>query len=278
MNSYVFVPFPTLATSSSGTESGYSDVDMSTPDQHTFWRTDVGGTVEVVWNGYSSSTAMKGVLITSPNGLGIQGDVTIRFYDGITLLDTIIAPRYVADGLADRRVVFIENEIWKDDITRMELDFDANSEVSYIALLIELADGLAALELGLGMFRNITPYLNTGWEISFNSLGKSSNGTFAYFYAEDDNLMNYRIFKGVLSPVVESSYKWKRFYLEKTNHPHMFMAVYVAQHDDSAELQTLMMQNSIYGRLSGDYNAQFVGKNDDAEFMYSIQLNMQEMV
>lgn len=275
MSAYAIIPSFATPIGDTGTDSGYTASSVMNDLQHSFWKTTPGGTITFVFGtGPSYSADLIGILVTSPNGLGMNGTLTIRLYSaGPTLEATISAPRHPALGLCDRRVIFFENESWKNTINRMEIDFPANSEVSYVATLYNAEEGESKA------FRNLSSYLNPAWSVQINAIGKLGDEKAGFYYAESENLMNTKTFKGSLGPLVEASFEWQRFYFRKTNKPHLLIVPQVCQHDSSAYLQRLMSSSMVFGYLKGNYVATYAGKNDDnSSFLFTIPIEIEESV
>lgn len=277
MNAYCFIAGGVGVLTDTGTDDGYSTLDIRNTDQYRFWKTTPGGTLNTgIYSGVSQGYDVLGIIIVAPNGEGIGGDVTARLYDVSDVLQgTLTIKNHTLPGLVDRRIVFFENESWHNYITRIEFDFPANSEVSYIGMIINVADDDSYSDGPF--FRDISLYLQRDWSIQITPVGKLSDGGGSFFYGESENLKSLRTFSGVIGPLEESTFNWKSFFLRKTYDQFMTVVPKVVQHDDSDANNKLMNMTAVFGRLTGNYSATYVAKKaDSGEELYNIPIVVNE--
>lgn len=276
-----FIGMDILATSgTTGTEAGYDAENVGYPNQHEYWRTDVGGTLRLsITQPSALFHVIKGMVITSPAGDGMIGSVTVRFYSTgpLVLLKTYVLERFSAAGSADRRYVIFEDETWCNDIERIEIDCAAGSEISRVALLNLTRDGYIANPVP---FLELTPYLQNNWSIQIQSNGKiGENAGNAYFYSEDD-LTTFKSFSGTLQAVDLANFDFESFYLNKSGYPEMVLIPHCVRFSEaSAENLKLMHTSAIFGRMTGNFTAIYRGREDKTNaHLYDVPFKMEELI
>jgi len=267
-----------------GTASGYDPNAVDLFNQHEIWKTSSAGTLTVNCSPSSSLGAgseTRAIGIICPNGSGIIGNATVRLYNAaITLLKTIIVPRYSAEGLVDRRFIFIQNETWKNNVARIEIDVSAGSEISRVFRLGGPL-GIGAGQIG-GHCADLKDALSDQWTCRAETstpIGRSSGSDF--IWPINEYIIRYKVFQGVLSAFKENDqFSFRIFYDNRSTPFHeVVIFPYVFQNTDDPKKIKLMHLTSVFGRLNPVYQLQHVGIDlDGVTNIYNIPLGIEELI
>lgn len=269
--------------SATGTGAGYDPINVTTPNQYETWKTFTGGTLSITSgasSGFGGGAETRAIGIISPAGDGMIGDITVRVKNmANTLLATFVVPRYSPAGFADRRFIFIEDETWRNDTYKIEIDCAAASEISRVIRL----SGPASLSgfQSQGHCADLADALAGDWTVrpeTVASTGESSGSDF--FWPTNETIPRYKLFQGVLQAFKEGvQFNFRKFYDNRGFMPEVVIVPFVFQHDDDEKQIKLMHMNSVFGRLTGTYQLQHAGiDEDDGETLYNMPFQIEELI